>query len=617
MRATLENKLDNLPTDPGVYAFKDVTGRVLYVGKAKNLRKRVHSYFREKNPAAAKTRAMVARTADVEVIVTATEKEAVILEGNLIKKHRPRYNVVLRDDKNYLALRLDPAEDYPRLSLVRRFRKDGAIYFGPFASAQAVRGTLKVLNRVFPLRQCSDRKFRHRKRPCLNYQMGRCLGVCSGTVPREDYARVVEQAVLFLKGRTRSLQRSLREEMENAAAALEFEKAAMYRDRLDAVARTLERQHVAFPQFRDQDVIGVSGDAERLALAVLFVRGGRVVGSRAFDFEHPQGGQSEAVRAFILQYYGQGAALPEEILIGEDLKEQELLAEWLSELKGKRLNLRVPRRGDGRHLLVMAEHNAAARLLGRRSEAAEVGRALGELQRFLRLDSIPRRIECVDISNIRGRFAVGSLVVFQDGRPERSAYRRYRIRDVARASDTEMMAEVLRRRFSETGDAPVVPDLLVVDGGKGQLNQALAVLRVLGLDGQVHAVGLAKPPRDGKRRGKNAAERLYLPGRKNPLPLLPAKDPAVALLLARLRDEAHRFAIGYYQKRHRKEALRSRLDEVSGVGPKRRQALIRHFGSLTEVAAASVDELSRVPTVSRRLAERIHRALAGEGSGAP
>ncbi|MFP3870173.1 MAG: excinuclease ABC subunit UvrC [Syntrophobacteria bacterium] len=607
MNPDLQDKLDKLPARPGVYLLKEATGRILYAGKAKNLRKRVLSYFGEKSHGSAKTQVMLSRTEDIDVIVTGTEKEAVILEASLIKKHRPRYNVLLRDDKDYLALRLDPKEKFPRLSFVRRFKKDGALYFGPFASARAVRETVKVLNRTFPLRQCSNRKFRHRQHPCLNYQLGRCLGVCSGTVSPEEYAGVVEQAVLFLKGRTRHLQDRLQAEMEKAAAAQEFEKAAVYRDRLRAIEQTLERQHVASPEFRKRDVIGVCQDSERMALAVLFVRGGRVVDSRVFDFERPQGGQSEAVRAFIQQYYDEGRALPEEILISDHVEEQELLAEWLTELRGERLNLRVPRRGEARHLVAMAVRNASNRLESRRRKEADLQSALQRLQDRLNLDSLPQRLECVDISNIQGRFAVGSLVVFQAGEPDKSAYRRYRIKGLDRSNDPAMMAEVLARRFTDTRGSQGLPDLLVLDGGKGQLNQALAVLRELDLEGRVPVVGLAKESRKTRRDVSSASEKLYLPGRKNPLLL--KNDPVLLLVLDRLRDEAHRFAITYYQKRHRKGTLQSVLDGVPGVGPKRRQLLMGHFGSVRELAGASVEELQRLPGINEHLAQKIHAAM--------
>ncbi|HYA03180.1 MAG TPA: excinuclease ABC subunit UvrC, partial [Syntrophobacteria bacterium] len=464
-----------------------------------------------------------------------TEKEALILEGNLIKRHRPRYNVILRDDKNYLALRIDPKEEYPRLGLVRQIKKDGAHYFGPFASAHAVRETLKVINRVFPLRQCSGSTFRKRQRPCLNFQMGRCLGLCTRTISPEEYGRVVEEAVLF-------------------------------------------------------------------------IRGGRLVGSRVFEIQSPRGEDCEAVRAFVQQHYGEGAPVPEEVLVGSELEEKDLLAQWLSDLRGQRVTIRAPQRGDGRHLVAMAAHNAATHLLGRRSQAGDAEGALKRLQEILGLAAPPRRLECVDISNIQGRFAVGSLVAFHDGHPDKSGYRRYRIKTLEEPNDPAMMAEVLRRRFSDPKDSRVLPDLLVVDGGKGQLAQTLAVLREFGLNDRVPVVALAKESRDGGDDNARPSERLYLPGRKNPLRL--RSDPALATLLARVRDEAHRVAITYYQKRHRQRILQSRLDEVSGVGPARRRALIRHFGSVQEVAAASPEEISRVPGISRGLAERIKKGLA-------
>lgn len=606
----IKEKLDSLPSSPGIYLMKDSKGTILYVGKGKDLRKRVLSYFREKEHYSPKTRVLVSKLSDLEFIITASEKEALILESNLIKRHRPRYNVVLRDDKRYLVLRLDPKEEYPRLSLVRRIRNDGALYFGPYASAQAVRQTLKVLHSMFPLRQCSGRKFQHRQRPCLNHQMGRCLGLCVGGVTPEEYAAVVEQAVLFLKGRTQDLQTKLRTEMQRAAETFEFEKAAMYRDRLRAVEKTLEKQLAVSSRFRDQDIVGIHESGENLALAVLFIRGGRIVGSRAFMFKDKENGAPEVVRAFILQYYDQGRAIPEEILVSEPIIEQELLAEWLTDLRGKQVSIRVPKRGEGRQLLTMASHNAANYLLSEIPKATDPVPALARLQKILGLKSFPHRLECVDISNFRGQFPVGSLVVFRDGEPAKSAYRRYRIKDVSQIDDPAMMAEVLRRRFTDATESQTLPDLLVVDGGKAQLNQAMAVLKELDLVNLVPVVALAKKQRATGQVELEAGDRLYLIGRKNPVLL--KNDPPIHFLLSRLRDEAHRFAISYYQKRHRKSTLQSRLDEIRGIGPKRRRDLIQYFGSVNQLAKASVEEINQVSGISRKLAEEICSALRKE-----
>ncbi len=608
--ANVQNKLDSLPSSPGIYLMKDSKGTILYVGKGKDLRKRVLSYFREKEHYSPKTRVLVSKLSDLEFIITASEKEALILESNLIKRHQPRYNVVLRDDKRYLVLRLDPKEEYPRLSLVRRIRNDGALYFGPYASAQAVRQTLKVLHSMFPLRQCSGRKFQHRQRPCLNHQMGRCLGLCVGGVTPEEYAPVVEQAVLFLKGRTQDLQTKLRTEMQRAAETFEFEKAAMYRDRLRAVEKTLEKQLAVSSRFRDQDIVGIHESGENLALAVLFIRGGRIVGSRAFMFKDKENGAPEVVRAFILQYYDQGRAIPEEILLSEPIIEQELLVEWLTDLRGKRVSIRVPKRGEGRQLLTLASHNAANYLLSEMPKATDPVPALARLQKILGLKSFPHRLECVDISNFRGQFPVGSLVVFRDGEPAKSAYRRYRIKDVSQIDDPAMMAEVLRRRFTHATESQTLPDLLVVDGGKAQLNQAMTVLKELELVNLVPVVALAKKQRATGQVELEAGDRLYLIGRKNPVLL--KNDPPIHFLLSRLRDEAHRFALSYYQKRHRKSTLQSRLDEIRGIGPKRRRDLIQCFGSVNQLAKASVEEINQVPGISRKLAEEICSALREE-----
>ena len=610
--ANLQNKLGNVPSTPGVYLMKDSRGKILYVGKGKDLRKRVLSYFREKDHSSPKIQVLLEKVSDLDFIITGSEKEALILESNLIKHHRPRYNVVLRDDKRYLVLRLDPKEDYPRLTLVRSIRQDGALYFGPYASAHAVRETLKVLHGMFPLRQCSGRKFQSRKRPCLNHQMGRCLGLCTGTITPDEYAPVVEQAVLFLKGRTRDLQMKLKREMDRAAERLEFEKAAMYRDRLNAVEKSLEKQLMVSARFRNQDVIGTHESGENLGLAVLFIRDGRMVGSRAFVFRESNNSASEIIRGFILQYYDKSRSIPEEILMSEAVLEQELLAEWLSDLKEKRVTLRVPKRGEDRRLVSLACENAANYLISEIPKPTDPLFALERLQHRLGLESFPHRLECVDISNFRGQFPVGSLVVFQDGEPDKSAYRRYRIRDVAQIDDPAMVAEVIRRRFTDKRDSRVLPDLLVIDGGKGQLNQALAILNDLKLKELVPVVALAKKQRVGKQDEPAASDRIYQPRRKTPLLL--KNEPPLLFLLGRLRDEAHRFAIDYYQKRHRQSALRSRLDDIHGVGPKRRRTLIQHFGSVNGLAKASVEEISQIPGISRKLAEEISTALRSNSS---
>jgi excinuclease ABC subunit C len=610
--ANLQNRLDSLPSSPGVYLMKDSQGKILYVGKGKDLHKRVLSYFRKKDHSSPKIRVLVEKISDLEFLVTGSEKEALILESNLIKHHRPRYNVVLRDDKRYLVLRLDLKEDYPRLTLVRRIRNDGALYFGPYASAHAVRQTLKVLHGMFPLRQCSGRKFKSRRRPCLNHQMGRCLGLCAGTITPGEYAVVVEQAVLFLKGRTRDLQMKLREEMHRSADRLEFEKAAMYRDRLNAVEKSLEKQLMVSSRFRDQDVIGIHESGDNLGLAVLFIREGRLVGSKAFVFKDSKNSVPEVLRGFILQYYEKGKSIPEEILISESVSEQDLLAEWLSDLKEKRVLLRVPKRGEARSLLTMACQNAANYLMSEVPRPTDPLPALERLQKRLGLESFPHRLECVDISNFRGQFAVGSLVVFGDGEPDKAAYRRYRIRDVARIDDPAMMAEVIKRRFTDKKDSKVLPDLLVVDGGKAHLNQTVAILDDLKLKGIVPVVALAKKNRLANQGEPAKSDRLYLPGRK--APVLLENDPPIQFLLGRLRDEAHRFAIEYYQKRHRKQTLRSRLDDIRGIGPKRRRALIQYFGSVNQLAKATVEEISQVSGVSSKLAEEIFSALKSNSS---
>ncbi len=597
-----------LPHSPGVYLFKDQGGEPLYVGKARDLKKRVANYFRSLTLLDVKTRSLLAKAVELDFTVTGTEKEALLLESSLIKKHRPRYNVILRDDKNYPALRIDLRDPYPRLEIVRRFKKDGALYFGPYPSAHAVRETLPLLNSMFPLRQCKSRRLQPRQRPCLNYSLGRCLGACAGKVTQEDYHKAAEEVVLFLRGKTDVLQQQLREQMLAAAAAQEYERAALYRDRLQAIATTLEKQYIFSSRFVDQDVLGLYQDQAGTELAVLFVRQGVLVGQRGFDLHEARGGQSELISAFIEQFYGGDRFTPEEILVSADLEEKVLLEEWLSELRGKRVRILAAQRGDRRHLLRLAQENARERLLSRRRWQKGSEETLQRLQTILHLPQIPRAMACVDISNLQGRHAVGSVVVFRSGKPDKASYRRYRIRERSEPDDPAMMAEIVTRFLDEEEQLAAGLDLMIVDGGKGQLNRIHHLLTERELVHELPLIALAKETEaDVGLEGRGAFDKVFLPGRKNPQFL--NRAPEVLHLLQRIRDEAHRFAISYYQKRHRSEHLASILDTIPGVGPKRRQLLIQTFGSLERIGEASSDDLEKVPGISPQLAQSIFQSL--------
>ena len=619
MDRSLEKRIRSAPAAPGVYLMKDGEGAVLYVGKAGNLRARVLSYF-----ARTDSRFMVpfllSRVHDIDFIVTETEKEALILENTLIKEHRPRYNVDFRDDKAYFHIRIDPADDFPRFQLIRRPKKDSAKYFGPYPSSAAAKETLRFLQPLFPLRTCRDRELKGRARPCLEYEIKRCLAPCVKRVDGESYRRVAAEATAFMEGREKSLLAGLKERMNGEAEQLNFEKAAALRDRIAAIEETLERQRMVSLSARDQDVFGLHREGDLTQVCALFLRGGRIVGQKSFPLLKVGGGTQAILSSLLKQYYDGGAFVPDEIVIPHPLEDQAVMADWLTDRKGRKASIAVNRRGQGRGLLEMARRNAESVFKTERLRAEDPEEALPLLAEKLSLKNFPRRIECFDISNIGGRHAVGSMVVFLDGRPLKSGYRRFRIRTVAGADDYGMMYEVLSRRYRNREG---LPDLIVVDGGKGQLGMAMSVLKDLGIGG-VDAIGLAKERTDefprtfgvGKGRASGGTgfekgrDRVYLPGRKDPLYL--HRWPSVLFLLARVRDEAHRFAVTYHRSVKEKLDLRSLLDNIPGIGPAKKKALLMTFGGLDGIRAASAGELQKAPGIGVALAGQIHDFLRGK-----
>ena len=588
--AALSGRVASFPHLPGIYIFRDPEGTVLYVGKARDLRKRIGNYFRGGDAVDAKTRIMLAKAADLEYALTASEKDALLLEASLIKKYRPRYNVVLRDDKNYLSIRLDPRDPYPRLDIVRRFQKDGALYFGPYTSARAARDTLKYLQQLFPLRLCKGRKLLQRDRPCLNFSMGQCLGACAGKVSREDYMKMVEEVALFLEGKTDVLQRQLTQRMQEASEALNFEVAAFYRDRLRNVAATIEKQHVVSDRFVDRDVLGICQEEERTEIVALFVRQGVHSGQKAFDLKEARGDVSELISSFIQQYYYQGGFIPDEVIVPVSLDTETVLSEWLTEMKGRRVRVWAAKRGDRKHLLDLAGANARDRFSSRSRGRKRDTAILEALQRLLRLPKTPERIACVDISNIQGRHAVGAVVVFEHALPDKNSYRRFRIRIKDQPDDPAMMSEVITRLFENDGELSASLDLLLLDGGKGQLNTIVRLLEQIETSEPVSVASIAKErENDIGEKGKGLYEKIYLPGRKNPLYL--HRHPDILHLLQRIRDEAHRFAITHYQSVHRTALLTSSLDSIPGIGQSRRQMLLQRFGSIDAIQEATVAEL--------------------------
>jgi excinuclease ABC subunit C len=602
---SLKDQVKRLPRDPGVYLFKDGAGKVLYVGKAKDLHARVRNYLREGADGRHHVRFLLARARNLDYIVTDTEQEALILENNLIKKYRPRYNIFLKDDKTYVNLRLNVDHPYPRLTVVRRPKRDRAQYFGPFVSAGSVRQTLRTIGRLFPLRTCTDAELARRSRPCLYYHIKRCPGPCVGLVDAQDYAETVSKVKMFLKGRGGELVKTLRDKMERLSAERRFEEAASVRDQMTAIQRTLEKQRVTSPQRVDRDVFAAYREKERIVIQKLSVRDGQVSGGQMYTFDNALLSTSDHVSSFINQYYQSGAVIPGEILLADEIPEKESLEVFLSERGKRKVRIAYPKRGERRALVEMAERTA-------RSAFADYGASqrnrelLEDLQELLSLQRFPRRIECYDISNIRGTDAVGSGVTFIDGEPSKAHYRHYKIRTVSGSDDYAMMREVLERRISRGINEGDLPDMIVVDGGRGQLNVALEVLDRLGAE-EVDAVGVAKARDADTQRKVRGRERIYL--RNLPEPLLLEGNSTALYLLERIRDEAHRFAITHHKRLRSKKIGQSALDEIPGIGPVLKRRLLEEFGSVARLRGASVEALESVPGVSRRLAQALKDSL--------
>ena len=611
----IEERVEALPSGPGVYLFRNARGRVIYVGKAQNLKSRVRSYFRAGGDGRVQISQMVERTTDLDVVVTPSVKDALLLENELIKRHKPPFNVRLRDDKQYLGLRLDARDPWPRPTPVRRFKEDGAAYFGPYTSSQSLRDAISNLRRIFPLRSCSDPVFRdyaRRGRPCIEFEMKRCLGPCCGLIDAASYAQLVAGTVLFLRGRSDELVRELTATMECAAADERYEEAARLRDRIDAVEQTVQRQQIVGEHAIDRDVFGWARRGGEVEVAVLHVRGGRVVGHVSHRFSEVLLDDAEAFGSLLGQYYAvPDRVVPGEVLLALEPADADALRDLLSERAGRRVTLRVPSRGSLREQVGMANANAELQLAQRLDAHASVLATLAELQERLALARLPRRIECYDVSTLGGTLAVASRVAFEDGRPDKNGYRRYRIREAAAGDDFACLREVLARRLAKRDGDPL-PDLLMVDGGRGQLGVAVAALRDAGVS--LDAIGISKERDTGgdtrrvKRHGGLKAEQLHLPARKDAVLLPPSS--AGLLLLQRVRDEAHRFAIEFQRKLRQRVHLTSILEEVGGVGPSKRRALLRELGSLRAVREASVEQLARVDGISAADAQRIRSFFA-------
>ncbi|MDD5094892.1 MAG: excinuclease ABC subunit UvrC [Dehalococcoidia bacterium] len=605
---TPEKQSRSLPDKPGVYLFRDTSGTVIYVGKAANLHHRVRSYF-SPQASSPKLQRLVGRIGDIDFIITGSEQEAFILENSLIKKHRPHFNVRLKDDKSYPYLKITLAEAWPRVHITRRLSEDGSRYFGPFASASSLRQTMSLLNKLFPYRTCKMEITGTQNRPCLKYHIKRCSGPCIGAVSSQEYLQIIDQVTLFLEGKYERVIRELKKSMSKASVNLEFEKAASLRDQIQAIENIFEQQKVVSRSKIDEDVIAIAQERNEACAQVFFIRGGKILGKERFTLENVQDESPDRIMgSFVKQFYGSGATVPPSILLQTEPEDALFIQDWLQEKRGCRVRLLVPRRGEKKKLMGMVSENATESLeqmkIKRLADSGKTAAAMEELKSRLELPRLPRRIECYDISNIRGTAAVGSMAVFEEGQPKPSLYRRFKIKSVSGIDDYAMMQEVLWRRFgkgtrseppSPVSDWAKMPDLVLIDGGRGHLNAILEVMSKLGMD-DMPLASIAKEN-----------EEIFLPHKAEPV-ILPANSQAL-FLLQRIRDEAHRFAISYHIRTRTRAGLKSGLDEVPGIGPQRKKELLKRFGSVRGVREASIDDIASVSGMTRALAEKVKDQL--------
>lgn len=609
--AKLQEKLDHLPTSPGCYLYKDAAGEIIYVGKAVNLRSRVRSYFQPGAKHTAKTRKLVSQIEDMDYLVLGSELEALLTECNLIKQHRPKYNIRLRDDKHYPYLVLTLAEPFPRLLVTRRVKQDGSKYFGPFTNSRAVWESLRLIYRLFPLVTCRKRwDNKPEQRPCLYHHMGRCPHApCAGLGDQADYRRMVDDVALFLDGKQDKLVKQMRTEMDSAAENLEFEKAARLRDQIQAVETLIERQKVVSTNQADQDVVALINEDGTSAVQMFFIRAGKLIGQEHFLLEGTDNeeGLGVATAEFVKQYYQDATYVPKEIILPTHVEETVIIEQWLRQKKGTKVTLTVPERGEKKHLLEMAETNAKLAMEQMRAQSAqEHDRTLGaltELQDALGMEDLPQRIEAYDISTIQGSFSVGGMVVFEDGKPDKSGYRRFKIKQPTQTgepNDFAMMREVLTRRLTSAKEGDPkwskLPDLMLIDGGKGQLGVAVSVAEELGIP--LNIIGLAKQ-----------FELVFVPHQSDPIVL--SRTSAALHLLQRVRDEVHRYSVTYHRQLRGRNATLSVLDTVPGIGKTRRNQLLKHFGSVERLKAATVDQIAAAPAMNKHVAASVHKLLHG------
>jgi len=613
---SLEDKLKNLPENPGVYIMKDKNDEIIYVGKAVNLKNRVRSYFQSSRNQSPKVAAMVERIENLEYIITDSELEALILECNLIKKHRPKYNVMLKDDKHYPYIKITMSEDYPRLLTVRDIKKDGAKYFGPYTDVGAVNKTLEVLKSLFPIRTCSKNieKMIGKERPCLNYHIKKCIAPCRGDVSKEEYMELIDSIIMVLDGKQEEVLKELEEKMHQAAENLDFERAAEIRDKMNSLVKIGEKQKIISSAMVDQDAIAFALDQGQSCIQVFFIRGGKLIGREHFLIEDIKLSDSkEILSSFIKQFYNEGTVIPKEIILQEEIDEINIIEQWLSSKRGSRVKITVPKKGEKHKLIEMVARNAedTLRLLldkQKNDEEKTIG-ACRELKELLGLEKTPLRIEAFDISNLQGVLNVGSMIVFENGRPSSKNYRRFKIKSFEGPDDYESRREILGRRFShglkereelkeqgkslELGKFAIFPDLIMLDGGIGQVNAVKPVLRELGIN--IPICGMVK---DDKHRTRG----LVYDGRELALKV----NSNAFRLITHMQDEAHRFAITYHKSLRTKNTVKSELDDIPGIGPARRKALLKHFGSLKNIKNATLEELSSVEGMNSKVAEMVY-----------
>ncbi|GMG96792.1 excinuclease ABC subunit UvrC [Tepidimicrobium xylanilyticum] len=610
----IDEELKKLPDEPGVYLMKDRNGHIIYVGKANSLKKRVRQYFQSSRNNPPKVNAMIKHIHEFEYIIVDSEVEALILEANLIKKNKPKYNILLRDDKQYPYIKVTTNEKYPRVIKTRRVLKDGAKYFGPYPSAYAVKDTIEIIRSLYPIRTCNKNfdKQQKRTRPCLNYYIGRCLGPCQGNVDEKKYMEMIDEVIMFLNGKEDKLIEVIEEKMKKASENLDFESAAKYRDQINSLKVVLEKQKIVSSNLMDQDVIGMARGIDEVCIQIFFIRSGKIVGREHFIISDTfNDDRKEILSSFIKQFYLGTAYIPKEIFIEDEIEDMEAISKWLSEKRGNKVSIRVPKRGEKSQLMEMVKKNAMDMLNQHGEEIVrkqrEEEKALEQLKNLLGLDSMPNRIEAYDISNISGVLSVGSMVVFEYGRPKKSDYRRFKIETVLGSDDYKSLEEVIKRRFIrgleekkmmeenkiELKGFSLFPDLIMMDGGKGQVNVALQALEEMGLD--IPVCGLVKDEFHSTRGIIYNNQEIKLDERSSGFKLI-----------YRIQEEAHRFAISYHRSLRSKNMIKSELDDIKGIGEKRKRELLRHFKTVENIKKASIDELAQVKSMNRKVAEDLY-----------